>query len=143
MRDIDLDTYLGMEIHRDRAKGVLTLCQTTYTRKMLESYGFTSGPVVKTPMDSKTVFTVNDGQADEDTIKDYQAKIGSLLFLAIHTRADILYAVVTLSRFMTNPSPIHIAAVKRIFRYLRIYPDMRIPYLRDGGDQLKSYTNAN
>src|SRR5436305_6074857 len=94
-------------------------------------------------MDSKTVFTVNDGQADEDTIKDYQAKIGSLLFLGIHTRSDILYAVVTLSRFMTNPSPIHIAAVKRIFRYLRTYPDMRIPYSRDGGDQLKGYTDAN
>ena len=58
---MDLNIYLRMEIHRDRAKGVLTLCQTTYTRKMLEAYGFTSGPVVKTPMDSKTVFTVNDG----------------------------------------------------------------------------------
>jgi Reverse transcriptase (RNA-dependent DNA polymerase) len=32
MRDMgDLDTYLGMEIHRDRAKRVLTLKQTAYT----------------------------------------------------------------------------------------------------------------
>ena len=102
---------------------------------MLKAYRFTSGPVIKISMDSKTVFTVNiDGQADEDTIKDYQTKIGSLLFLAIYTRIDILYVVVILSRFMTNLSPIYIAAVKRIFRYLRIYPNIKIPYLRDRGD---------
>src|SRR5437762_13803006 len=104
---------------------------------MLEVYGFTSGPMVKTPMDSKTVFTINDDQADEDTIKDYQAKIGSLLFLGIYIRSDIFYAVVKLSRFITNPSLIYIAVVKRIFRYLRTYPDIKIPYLKDGGDQLK------
>jgi hypothetical protein len=55
----DLDTYLGMEIHRDRAKSVLTLCQTSYIRKMLNAYGFGEGALHKTPMDIKTVYTVN------------------------------------------------------------------------------------
>jgi hypothetical protein len=145
MRDMgDLDTYLGMEIHRDRAKGVLTLCQTTYTRNMLESYGFAEGALHKTPMDSKAVFTIRtDGQADEEEVKEYQAMIGSSLYLAVYTRPDILYAVVKLSQFCTNPSQTHLAAVKRIFRYLRSYPDMRITYSKDGGDQLVGYTDAN
>jgi hypothetical protein len=145
MRDLgDLDTYLGMEIHRDRAKGVLTLCQTTYTRKMLDAYGFGDGALHKTPMDSKAVYTVNaDEQADEDVVKEYQAMIGSLLYLAVYTRPDILYSVIKLSQFCTNPTSDHLAAVKRIFRYLRSYPDMRITYSRDGGEQLTGYTDAN
>ena len=106
----DLDNYLGMEIHRDRAKGVLTLTQSTYTHKM--------------PMDSIAVYTINtEGQADEATVKDYRAMIGSLLYLVVYSRPDILYAVVKLSQFCTNLSLIHLAAVKRIFRYLRSYPD--------------------
>jgi hypothetical protein len=58
MRDLgDLDTYLGMEIHRDRAKGVLTLHQTAYTRKILDAHSFGDGALHKTPMDSKAVYT--------------------------------------------------------------------------------------
>ena len=140
----DLDTYLGMEIHRDRANGILSLNQAAYTRKILETHGFGDGALYKTPMDSKTVYTVNaEGQADEATVKDYQGMVGSLLYLAVYSRPDILYAVVKLSQFSTNPSLIHLAAVKRIFRYLRSCPDLGITYSRDGGEQLVGYTDAN
>ena len=87
-----------MEIHRDRAKGVLTLTQSTYTHKMLDAYGFRNGALHKTPMDSRAVYTINtEGQADEATVKDYQAMIGSLLYLTVYSRPDILYAVVKLA----------------------------------------------
>src|SRR5271154_1425084 len=133
-----------MEIHRDRAKGVLTLTQSTYTHKMLDAYGFRNGALHKTPMDSRAVYTINtEGKADEATVKDYRAMIGSLLYLAVYSRPDILYAVVKLSQFCTNPSPGHLAAVKRIFRYLRSSPDLGITYSRDGGDELVGYTDAN
>jgi hypothetical protein len=69
--------------------------------------------------------------------------IGSLLYLAVYSRPDILYAVVKLSQFCTNPSAVHLAAVKRIFRYLRSFPDLGIIYSRDGGDQLVGCTDAN
>jgi hypothetical protein len=66
------------------------------------------------------VYIINtERQADEATLKDYQGMIGSLLYLAVYSRPDILYTVVKLSQFCTNPSTIHLAAVKRIFRYLR------------------------
>ena len=38
---------------------------------MLKAYKFISGPIIKISIDSKTVFTINDSQADENTIKDY------------------------------------------------------------------------
>ena len=94
-------------------------------------------------MDSKAIYTINDGQADEATIKDYQAMIGSLLHLATYSRPDIQYSVIKLAQFCTNPSAVQYAAVKRIHRYLRSFPDLDTVYSRDGGDQLVGYTDAN
>jgi hypothetical protein len=44
---------------------------------------------------------------------------GTLNYGAILTRVDIAYAVGQLSSFLTNPSPAHINAAKRVFRYLK------------------------
>jgi transposase InsO family protein len=145
MRDMgDLDTYLGLKVHRDRTKRVLRVNQTDYTRKILDTYGFGDGALHRTPMDSKAIYTMNaNGQADEATVKEYQSMIGSALHLAIYSRPDILYSVVKLAQFCTNPSVVHHTAVKRIYRYLRSLPDLEIIYTRDGGDQLVGYTDAN
>jgi hypothetical protein len=94
-------------------------------------------------MDSRVVYTPNTEQADEATIKDYQGMIGSLLYLAVQSRPGILFIVVKFSQFCVNPSDTHLAAVKRIFRYLRSFPDLGITYSRDAGDQLIGYTDAN
>jgi hypothetical protein len=69
--------------------------------------------------------------------------IGSLLYLAVQFRPDILFAVIKLSQFCVNLSDTHLAAVKRIFRYLRSFPGLGITYSRDAGDQLIGYTDAN
>jgi hypothetical protein len=110
---------------------------------MLNIYGFGDSILHKTPIDSRAIYTINIEEINETNVKEYQAMISSLLYLTVYSRPDILYAVVKLSQFYTNPSSIHLAAVKRIFRYLRLYPDLGITYLRDGGDQPVSYTNAN
>ena len=49
----------------------------------------------------------------------YRQAIGELLFAAVTCRPDVLYAVIRLSNFSTNPAEIHYTAVKRVFRYLR------------------------
>jgi hypothetical protein len=51
----------------------------------------------------------------------YREAIGthcSLLWLAIHTRPDINFAVVQVARFSHAPTTEHWIAVKQIFRYL-------------------------
>lgn len=59
-----------------------------------------------------------EGIATASEISEYQSKIGSLLYLAVHTRPDIAYQCSMLSRFLTNPSPQHIKAANRVFHYL-------------------------
>ena len=59
---------------------------------------------------------------DEATKQDvtlYQSMVGSLMYLAVHTWADIAYTVSVLSRFLTNPSLQHIKAAQRVFCYLQ------------------------
>ena len=49
----------------------------------------------------------------------YREMVGSLLFIASWTRPDIAFAVSELSRFISNPGPVHLIAAQRVFRYLK------------------------
>ncbi|KAL6320070.1 hypothetical protein AAG906_004468 [Vitis piasezkii] len=48
----------------------------------------------------------------------YKQIVGSLMYLT-STRPDIMYAMSLISRYMENPSEVHLLAAKRIFRYLK------------------------
>ena len=57
----------------------------------------------------------------------YKQIVGSLMYLT-STRPDIMYAVSLISRYMENPSEVHLLAAKRIFRYLKGTTDFGIMY---------------
>ena len=48
---------------------------------------------------------------------EYRSIVGSLRYL-VHTRPDLTFAVGFVSRFMEAPTEEHLAAVKRILRYI-------------------------
>ncbi|XP_059650735.1 uncharacterized protein LOC132296564 [Cornus florida] len=58
---------------------------------------------------------------DEDSCKIYDKG-------GVKTRPDIMYATSLLSRFMHNPSQIHVAAAKRVLRYIQGTLDFGILY---------------
>ena len=49
----------------------------------------------------------------------YASAVGSLMYAMVCTRPDICYAVGMVSRYQSNPGPLHWAAVKHIFKYLQ------------------------
>ena len=53
--------------------------------------------------------------------------IGSLMYLT-NTRADIYFAVNTLSQFLTDLRNVHLIAAKHILRYLRGTIDYGLKY---------------
>ena len=63
-------------------------------------------------------------------MRDYQACVGSLMYLSVYTRGDCSYSVNQCARFMNNPGPTHIAAAKRIMRYLAGSKSLGITYRR-------------
>ena len=54
------------------------------------------------------------------------------MYTMLGTRPDLAHSISTLSKFCTNPSPDHAAAVKRVFRYWNKTLDVGITY---GGSQ--------
>ena len=59
------------------------------------------------------------GNRDIVNVKLYEQMIGSLLYLALRTRPDILVSVLILARFQQAPCSFCHSAVKRILRYLK------------------------
>ncbi|KAJ9545625.1 hypothetical protein OSB04_025332 [Centaurea solstitialis] len=72
----------------------------------------------------------------------YRSMIGSLLYLTT-TRPDIMFATCFCARFQANPKESHLAAVKRILRYLKGTPEMGLWYPKDSSFELISFTDSD
>ena len=60
----------------------------------------------------------------------YRQAVGELLFAASRCRTDILFHVIKLSQFSSQPDEIHYKAVKNVFRYLRATLDHGLHFWR-------------
>src|SRR5258708_5196102 len=58
----------------------------------------------------------------------YQSMLGSLMYAAIRTRPNIMFAVHYLSQFSVAPSSEHIMALKCVYQYLNGTRDLRITF---------------
>ena len=121
MTDLGEARYvLGIEIRRDRRARTLSILQVGYVKEILERFQMSGCRPISTPMDSnnKLVAATDEDALDATATKDYQARVGALMYAMLGTRPDISYAVTALSQFCSKPSTIHAQAVKRVFRYL-------------------------
>jgi hypothetical protein len=135
--------YLGMEIKRDRRNKTLRLSQKGYLLKILNDFAMMEVKPCATPMDTSKIHPAGkDWKSSEDERHWYSKAIGSLMYLMLGTRPDIAYAVSCLSRFMSNPTSIHVNALIRVFRYLRGTSDMELVY-RGHLEALVGYTDAD
>nr|GEV09571.1 retrovirus-related Pol polyprotein from transposon TNT 1-94 [Tanacetum cinerariifolium] len=60
----------------------------------------------------------------------YRSMIGSLMYLTA-SRPDIMFAVCACTRHQVTPKECHLYAVKRIFRYLKGHPKLRLWYPKE------------
>lgn len=75
---------------------------------------------ITTPMDTSQLEPAKEYYQSSYSNRTWYVKvIGSLMYAMLGTRIDIPFSVSTLSRHLANPTPAHIQAAKRIFRYLR------------------------
>ena len=134
--------YLGMEIQRCRTTRTVRIAQTAYLKKVLSRFGMAKCAPAPTPMLVGTQLQEElVGQVPPDVVQLYQSMVGSVMYAMIQTRPNICYAVTILSRFNRKPNPKHIAAVRRVLRYLEGTLDYGITYGTAGG--LEGYTNAD
>ena len=84
-----------------------------------------------------------EGQkAHPDTVYWYGSAIGSLMYAAVMTRPDLAYALSLLSRYLSNPDSTHVAALQRVFRYVKGTLDLGLCY-GPGKDFFHGFTDAD
>jgi hypothetical protein len=120
----DCQWLLGMEIRRDREKGILTLSQTAYTERVLKQFDLLDCKGRPTPMAHGGELGLNprDGSPaqplDATNKKLYQSIVGSLLYAACMTRMDITFATAKLAQFCAAPAEHHLIAARQALKYL-------------------------
>ena len=61
----------------------------------------------------------------------------------IATRPDMMFVVSLISRYMENPTELHLLAAKRVLRYLKGTTEFGIFYKKRGDDELVAYTDSD
>jgi len=133
--------FLGLHVERDTERGTLRLGQRQYVHTILERFGLADANPVQLPMGAGDRLT-NDGEPlTAELQQTYQELVGALLYLATGTRPDIAYAVGQLSRYVAAPTGQHLAAAKRVLRYLKGTATLALTY---GGDKgITGYSDAD
>ncbi len=112
--------YLGMLITRDRHNHILRISQRTYLEEAIHNAGVWDKVCVSTPMVPKRLEPGGKDYNAEPNFKTlYQSYVSTLMFAMLGSRPDIAFAVSCVSRYSSNPTKQHMAAVLRIFSYLR------------------------
>jgi len=132
---------LGMQV--EQKVGKLYVHQKMYIEKLLELYGMKECNAVKTPMDIHTKFE-NCEESKKADVLVYQELLGRLMYLSVHTRPDLSFALSCLSQFNNDPKEMHMNALKRILRYLKGTVDNRLEYKRrNPGVRVKCESDAS
>jgi hypothetical protein len=113
----DCHWFLGVRVIRDRAAKTLSLVHDTYIEKVASRFRLTEGTIPATPLPSVN-FVKFDGTAPPARTKEFQEKVGSVLYTAIMIRPDVAFAASQMSHFLQNPSQIHLSAINWTIRYL-------------------------
>ena len=138
-----VETYLGMEVWRDRDARRLVLTQSVYLEKIFGKY--LSGHNTKawsTPVDlgrdAVAKFYAIECAATEKEVnemagKDFNGLLGSILYASCMTRPDIAFFAAFLCQFMQNPSLAAWEAALSVASYLNTTKHLGVAY---NGDSL-------
>jgi hypothetical protein len=137
--------FLNVRIQYDVVQGRLSLDQGRFLEKLLDEYDMQDVRPAYTP-------AIKDHNLPDSGVYSlsvpspgpFKELIGSLLYLAMMTRPDILQAVVALSAHCHDAKLRHWTFAKHCLRYLSCHREYGLVYYRgDGEVKLTGYVDAN
>lgn len=139
----ELKHFLGLEIDHDREKGVLTIKQSSYTKKLLKRFNMDNCSVLSVPIDPSIVnlnHTVNNAHCN----KPYRELIGSLMYLMLGSRPDLCFSINYFSRFQNCYSDQLWNYLKHVLRYLKGTIDYGLTYKKSNDNvNLIAYVDSD
>ncbi|RVW62715.1 Retrovirus-related Pol polyprotein from transposon TNT 1-94 [Vitis vinifera] len=110
---------IGIEIFRDRSRGVLGLSHKGYIDRVLERFNMQScssgiAPILKGDKLSKMQCPRNNMEMEQMKKIPYASAVGSLMYAQTCTRPDISFVVGMLGRYQSDPGFEHWKAAKKV-----------------------------
>ena len=140
MRDLgQLHHFLGVTVE-PRPSGLL-LHQRQYALDILERTGMTDCKPCSTPVDTQAKLSADLGDLVADPTA-YRSLAGAFQYLTF-TRPDLTYVVQQVCLHMHDPRESHLAALKRLLRYVRSTADFGLVLHRSPTSELVVYTDAD
>ncbi|CAI7823508.1 unnamed protein product [Closterium sp. NIES-53] len=126
---ITVTQYLGLNIQDD--DNAIYLSVEKYTDTISKRFGLTP-TVISTP------YRYTDGNRKASTllkpagIRDYQRKLGCLLFAAVTCRPDLSYSASQLATYLKKPEAEYMLELNRALHYLVSTPTIGLTYHKTG-----------
>lgn len=139
--------FVELEFKHNLQEKQLFVSQYNYITRMLKRFNMQDCNSMSTPADLNLSLSVKDSPVHESEKQEmrkisYREAVGSLMFIAIVSRPDIMYSVNQVSRFLNNPGQTHWIAIKRIFWYLQGTATIGIMYT-GSNNTLKIFSDAD
>ena len=152
MNDIgEIAQFLGIEVHRDRSRGLLQITQAGFVKQALERYSMLDAKPRAIPLDTGLKFSRKDEpKCNEQEKKQYHEILGIIGWKTAWTGPGLAFSHSFLSRFLVSPAVQHLQAAKNVLRYMK-YTQYKGPvYRRDDflistqkPNQLLSFADAD
>lgn len=131
---------LGMNVNFDKENGVISINQKDYIDELIKKFNINDCKAVNTPIEQK-LNLVKSSVCDKKLL--YQQLIGSMMYLAVLTRPDIVFSVNYLSQFNNCYTDEHWTYAKRVLKYLKTTKDFCLVFNKNGNNQLEAYVDAD
>jgi hypothetical protein len=144
----ELKYSLGIKFERNRQNRTIALDQSKYVNEILTKFKMLDCKPMATPMDTNHALSIKMCPTTPEARREmsnipYREAVGSLMYLAVSSRPDIATAVNIVSRYLNDPGQEHWTAVKRILRYLRGTPDLKLTLGGTSKLVLNGYADAD
>jgi hypothetical protein len=147
----DVQFCLGIGIVRDPERRTITLSQTALIDRLVTQFFQTDAHPVVTPMEaglrlhrpSSEIPTLSQLDVDRLAQTPYRSLVCSMMYIAVATRPDILYAVGHLAGFLDCYHFDHWRAAIRVLRYLKGTRTLGLVLGGDADIALKGYSDSD
>ena len=134
-----LNSYMGIEVIQGKTE--IKICQTNYALKVLDEFNMKDCNPAKTPIECRLKLN-RQGEGVEVKSTLFRKLIGCLRYLTL-TRPNLIFLVSYLSQFMSKPYSNHMAAEKRVLRYIKGTSDYGLVYESDKECRLMEYCDSD
>ena len=140
-------SYLGIDYKVNTERTSYELRQTAAISKIIKDHGVEDLPARRTPAPLDIDISELRVRTPEDPEPSlpYRAAVGSLMYLAVNARPDIMFVTCSLARYLTNFTAEHYGRAQHVIRYLKGTADLPLVISKErlGNGELSAWVDAD